>query len=273
MKKIFDEDHLMALADQYKGQYQSNQPFPYIVIDNFMDPAVLQPALDSFPKQHELDFYKYDNVLEKKLAMDQVAKLPDPIADVLLAMNSALFLRFLENLTGIDGLIADPYYRGGGIHQIVPGGKLDVHLDFNFHQKLRLDRRLNALIYLNQNWKEEYGGYFEIWKGHRDNDGKHVLESCEKKVLPLFNRFVVFSTSEHSYHGHPDPLTCPDGWTRKSIATYYYTNGRPEEEKVSAHSTTFIARPQDAQDTETEKLRELRNQGRLASNVASKIVS
>ncbi len=273
MKKIFDEERLMSLAEQHHAEYQSQQPFPYIVIDNFMDPAVLQPALDAFPKKDELDFYKYDNVLEKKLAMDQVAKLPDPIADVLLAMNSAIFLQFLEKLTGIDGLMGDPYYRGGGIHQIVQGGKLDVHLDFNFHQKFRLDRRLNVLIYLNQNWKEDYGGFFEIWKGHRDEKGKHVLESCEKRILPLFNRFVVFSTSEKSYHGHPDVLTCPDGWTRKSIATYYYTNGRPEEEKVSAHSTTFIARPEDPQDIETERLRELRNQGRLASNITSQNVS
>jgi len=273
MRKIFDENDLISLGETHASAYQSNHPFPHIVIDNFMDPAVLQLALDAFPAQDQFEFYKYDNVLEKKLAMDQLTKLPDPIAEILIAMNSAPFLKFLEALTGIKGLISDPYYRGGGIHQIVKGGKLDVHLDFNWHEGLKLDRRLNAIIYLNQNWKEEYGGHFELWKGHRREDGHHVLESCEQRVLPLFNRFVVFSTSEKSYHGHPDFLTCPDGWTRKSIATYYYTNGRPEEEKVSAHSTTFIARPHDPQDADTEALRKIRNQGRLSNNVASRITS
>lgn len=273
MKTIFNEDQLMALAKANSEVYQNNHPFPHIVIDNFMKPEILQATLDAFPGEEDFEFYKYDNPLEKKLAMDQIAKLPDPISDVLIAMNSAVFLRFLEELTGIDGLIADPYYRGGGIHQIVRGGKLDVHIDFNIHTKFKLDRRLNVLIYLNQNWKEEYGGNFELWKGHKDEKGNHVLDECTQKVLPLFNRFVVFSTSEMSYHGHPEPLNCPEGWTRKSIATYYYTNGRPEDEKTSAHSTTFIKRPQDEDNPEISELREKRNQGRLESNINSRITT
>ena len=273
MKLVFDDARLQALAEEYGPTYRSNEPFPYIVIDNFMDPQLLQQAVDAFPRESDFDFYKYDNPLEKKLAMDQVAKLPEAISDILFAMNSASFLRFLEGLTGIEGLVGDPYYRGGGIHQIVRGGKLDVHIDFNRHEKLKLDRRLNALLYLNQNWEESYGGNFELWKGHRDADGRPVLESCEKKVLPLFNRFVVFSTSEKSYHGHPDPLTCPEGWTRKSIATYYYTNGRPQDEVAPAHSTTFIKRPSDPDSPELEALREKRNQGRLASNIVGHITN
>ena len=201
--------------------------------------------------------------------MDQISKLPTPIQNILIALNSAPFLNFLEELTGIDGIIPDPYYRGGGIHQIVKGGKLDVHIDFNKHTKLKLERRLNVLIYLNRDWKEEYGGHFEIWKGHKDTNGNHVLDACEEKILPIFNRFAMFSTSEKSYHGHPEPLNCPDGWTRKSIATYYYTVERPEEEKVDPHSTTFIKRPEDPDDKDIDALREKRNQGRLASNVVS----
>ena len=188
-------------------------------------------------------------------------------------MNSASFIQFLENLTGIDGIIPDPYYRGGGIHQIVKGGKLDVHIDFNRHQKLQLERRLNVLIYLNQNWEESYGGHFELWKGHQNKNGQHILETCENRILPVFNRFVVFNTSEISYHGHPDTLTCPEGWTRKSLATYYYTVDRPESEKVPAHSTTFIKRPTDPKDEQIDKLREKRNKGRLTSNIKTDAAS
>jgi Rps23 Pro-64 3,4-dihydroxylase Tpa1-like proline 4-hydroxylase len=93
-----------------------------------------------------------------------------------------------------------------------------VHADFNRHEKLNLDRRLNLLLYLNRDWKEEYGGHLQLWT--RD------MGRCVVKVLPVFNRCVVFSTTDFSYHGHPDPLTCPPGRTRKSIAMYYYTNGR-----------------------------------------------
>jgi len=266
MTRIFEEKTLTNLAETNKEAYQSNTPFPHIVIDNFMNPSNLQKALDAFPTPEKFDFYKYDNPLEKKLAFDQVAKLPDPIAAILQDMNSAPFLQFLEQLTGIDGLIPDPYYRGGGIHQIKKGGKLDVHIDFNRHPKLKLDRRLNVLIYLNKNWEESYGGNFELWDGHQEK-GQHHIKSCQKKVAPLFNRLVVFSTSEKSYHGHPEPLTCPPNLTRKSIATYYYSNGRPQEEITDAHSTMFIKRPQDPDDKDIDDLREKRNKGRVASNI------
>jgi hypothetical protein len=134
-------------------------------------------------------------------------------------------------LTGITGLIPDPSFNGGGCHQIQRGGKLGVHVDFNKLKTVNLDRRLNLLVYLNKNWKDEYGGHFELW----DAEGKSSL----KKVAPLFNRCVIFSTTETSYHGHPHPLTCPEGSTRKSVALYYYTNGRDDGQTAKPHSTVF----------------------------------
>ena len=135
----------------------------------------------------------------------------------LYALNSASFLKFLEELTGIDGLLGDPQFEGGGLHQIPAGGKLAIHVDFNRHSYYGLDRRLNLLVYLNKNWKEEYGGHFELW----DRDMKQMMT----KVAPLFNRIVIFTTSHISFHGHPDPLNCPSNVTRKSLALYYYTVG------------------------------------------------
>ena len=266
MKAIFNEETLMALAQAHAASYQSASPFPHAVFDNFMDASILNEAVAAFPSPDSFNFYKYDNPLEKKLAFDQISKLPDPISQILWAMNGPIFLNFLETLTGIDGLIPDPYYRGGGIHQILPGGKLDVHIDFNKHQKLKLDRRLNVLIYLNKDWDESYGGYFELWSGKFNKETSlHELHACQKKVLPIFNRMAIFSTSERSYHGHPDPLTCPAGMSRKSIATYYYSNGRPQEEDVDAHSTTFIKRPSDSDDQLINELRVKRNKGRLTN--------
>jgi len=233
---------------------------------------ILQKACDHFPTPEQLEFYKYDNPLEKKLCFDQVAKLPTPIANIIRELNTPVFLRFLEELTGINGLIPDPYYRGGGIHQIEKGGKLDIHIDFNKYTKLNLYRRVNVLLYLNKDWDESYAGQLEFWSGHKQND-KHVLEKCVSRILPIFNRLVVFSTSESSYHGHPEPLNCPDDRTRRSIATYYYTSTPATNETEDAHSTTFIKRPQDPTNPELEALRDKRSKGRIASNVSAEFTS
>jgi Rps23 Pro-64 3,4-dihydroxylase Tpa1-like proline 4-hydroxylase len=151
------------------------------------------------------------------------------------AAEPSVFIDFLETLTGITGLLPDPHLWGGGLHQIQRGGFLKVHADFNRHERLDLDRRLNLLVYLNKDWKEEYGGQLELWS--RD------MKRCEERVLPVFNRCVVFSTTDTSYHGHPDELTCPEGWTRKSMALYYYTTGRSAEETSQSHSTLYQERP------------------------------
>ncbi len=226
---------LMELAEQNAATYQSNYPFPYIVFDNFLPEEAAEAALRDFPQPKQLSWTNFNNPNEKKLAFDAVEKLPEGDRNVLYFLNSRPMLKFLEKLTGIQHVIPDPYFEGGGLHQIVPGGKLNVHADFNHHPRLNLDRRINVLIYLNKDWKEEYGGHFELW--NRD------MTKSEAKILPLFNRCAIFSTTSWSYHGHPNPLTCPPDRTRKSLATYYYTNGRPEEEVTEAHSTLFRARP------------------------------
>jgi Rps23 Pro-64 3,4-dihydroxylase Tpa1-like proline 4-hydroxylase len=152
-------------------------------------------------------------------------------------LNSITFLDFLSKATGIENLISDPCFEGGGLHQIPRGGKLGVHADFNKHRRFGLDRRLNAILYLNKDWHEEYGGHLELW--NRD------VTRCEAKILPLFNRLAVFGTTDFTFHGHPDPLQCPEGMTRKSLALYYFTNGRPAEEVTGEHSTLFKARSDD----------------------------
>lgn len=266
---ILDSQRLDQMADQHHDAYVSADSYPHIYIDNFLNSDILDQVLSEFPKPNDLEFYKYDNPLEKKLGMDQLSLLPPTIVSILLAFNSSVFLTFLEKLSGIDGLISDPYYRGGGIHQSTRGGKLDIHVDFNLHPKLKLERRLNVLLYLNKDWKPEYKGGFEIWTGHRSSSGDHVLDYCVETIEPLFNRFAMFNTSEKSYHGFPDPIQCPDYMTRKSIALYYYTVGRPDDELVDPHSTVFVKRPHDPDDHELDQMREKRNKGRLSTNVVN----
>ena len=147
-------------------------------------------------------------------------------------------MHFIQLLTGInETLLGDPYFVGGGLHQIKRGGCLKIHADFNKHELTGLDRRVNILIYLNKNWKNDYGGHLELW----DRD----MKLCVKRILPEFNTVVIFNTTNYTYHGHPDSLNCPEGMSRKSLALYYFSNGRPQTEinpDLPVHGTIFRER-------------------------------
>jgi Rps23 Pro-64 3,4-dihydroxylase Tpa1-like proline 4-hydroxylase len=216
---------------QWHERYVTARPFPHIVIDNLFPDEVLETILADFPKPDEIEWRRFDNATEKKLGYWHESALKPNLQLFLYEMNSAPVLQFLQKLTGIEGLISDPYYGGAGPHQILPGGFLKVHVDFNWHPLLKLDRRLNLLVYLNKDWKEEYGGHLELWD--------RGMARCEQRILPVFNRTVVFSTTDFSYHGHPTPLAVPEGMSRKSVSFYYYTNGRPDSERSAPHDTIF----------------------------------
>ncbi len=241
---FFSPKYLIQLAKANQQRYAQALPFPHIVIDNFLPTEVLDAVLNEFPQPEQINWTKFEDTAQVKLASTTETQLGIATRLLLHQFNSSVFLNFLETLTGIDGIIPDPHFAGGGLHQIVRGGFLKVHVDFNRHFKLRLDRRLNLLLYLNQNWEESYGGQLELW----DRD----MTACQTSILPVFNRCVIFNTTDFSFHGHPNPLTCPPGWTRKSIAIYYYSNGRSIEEvntEVSnlPHTTLFRDRPNEKQ--------------------------
>jgi hypothetical protein len=221
------------LAQSGHATYIAATPYPHIVFDNFFDPALLELILEEFPKPGAIRWQKFDNAQEIKLASATEASFGPATRLLLYHLNSATFLKFLSSITGIDKLIADPLFEGGGLHQIVRGGKLGVHADFNKHSEFGLDRRLNLLLYLNKDWREDYGGHLQLW----DKE----MTRCEAKVSPIFNRVMIFGTTDFTYHGHPDPLQTPEGTTRKSIALYYFSNGRPAEEINGEHSTLFRA--------------------------------
>ena len=225
---------LSDTSKMFKSEYQRGDPFPNIYIDDFFNPNMLNDVLQEFPDMDKKPDLKFDTPNEKKLASSGEGRFGAKTKTFLHYLNSEPFLKFLSDLTGIEKLIPDPYFEGAGCHQIMTGGMLKVHADFNKNRFLGLDRRINLLIYLNKDWQEEYGGHFELW----DKE----MTKCEKKILPLFNRMAMFSTTTYSYHGHPTPLSCPPDRSRKSIALYYYTNGRPEneiEEGLENHRTIF----------------------------------
>jgi len=137
-------------------------------------------------------------------------------------------------LTGINNLQKDDHLEGGGIHQSTKGGYLNIHADFTVHPHHRhWQRRINLLVYLNKDWEEDWGGKLELW----DKE----MKGCVEKILPGFNRCVIFNTDPDSYHGHPEPMTCPEDRFRRSIALYYYTI----EKNPLKRATHYVARPEE----------------------------
>jgi Rps23 Pro-64 3,4-dihydroxylase Tpa1-like proline 4-hydroxylase len=212
------------IGDYFRDYYLAKKPFPHIFIDNLFPHELLQRIVAEFPRHsaqlgddvsNGWGVFMQDRQVYKYHLNDEELMGPAAV-ELIRHMKSAAFVAFLERLTGIENLLVDADNFGGGLHQIGKGGLLGVHTDFNKHPKLGLWRRVNAFMYLNEDWEESYGGHLELWDRN--------MTSCGARILPSFNRLTVFSASRVSFHGHPHPLNCPPHRSRRSIAMYYYTN-------------------------------------------------
>ncbi|MEE9329735.1 MAG: 2OG-Fe(II) oxygenase [Parvularculaceae bacterium] len=228
----FDQNANRNKGEALAETYQSNAPFPHIVMDNFLPQNVLRYCLAHFPVEQGALGENFDRAQERFKASYQPDTMEAGTRSLFYAFNSLPFIRFLENLTGIKGLIPDPYFMGAGFHEIGQGGHLSMHADFNHHKLMNLERRINLLIYLNDDWTAENGGQLELWD--------FEMKNCIRSVVPKFNRCAVFSTTSTSWHGNPQPVNHPDGKTRRSIALYYYTSTWDEAKK--AKTTDFRPR-------------------------------
>jgi Rps23 Pro-64 3,4-dihydroxylase Tpa1-like proline 4-hydroxylase len=201
-----------------KGISFFEEPFKHVVIDNFFPEEFAKSLLENFPDVSSSIWEKTNDAdIEVKLRTMWKSEfdIPDGIVEAVRILNSSLFLNSMSKLFGIEKIMPDPYFSGGGLNVTVSGGLLDVHVDGNYHDASGLNRRLNAIVYLNPEWQEGWGGEFGLY----DSTGDNLV----KKVAPLYNRLVIFDTNDYSYHGLPDPLNFPDGMVRKSIILYFYT--------------------------------------------------
>jgi len=223
--------------ESLRRQFRAAKPFPHIVIDNLLAPGVAEEVAAAYPsfdkaKEQGIGFNVVNE--QRKIQITNSSLFPEPVRRLNDALASPAFLKDVEYITGIPRLLADDQLEGGGMHLTGPGGRLDVHVDFNVLEKRKLFRRLNILLYLNPVWQEDWGVHIELL----DKE----VKNCHFRSHPIMNKCLIFETSDISYHGVA-PVKTPPDVVRRSFAAYYYTKEPPSHWDGMAHSTVFRARP------------------------------
>jgi len=230
--EYIDYNHLQSIKQTIKSDWDNAKPFRYAVFEGLFKKELLDEVFNAYPKLDESDWkyttYKHQNNKYVKTEFEAGSVLQNVFDN----LNDKKLLNFFEEITEISPLVADPELFGGGLHQSKTGAFLDVHVDFNIHDKTKYHRRMNLIVFMNKDWKKDYEGFLELW----DMNTQEQIGN----VSPDINRCVLFETNEVSFHGHPKPLTTPPGLTRKSFALYYYTKERPKNETADEHNTIYV---------------------------------
>jgi len=230
--------HVVQNVENYGRQFAAASPFPHVVIDDFLDPPLAQALHDEFPPFERGNSIGDDGRPGGKATFERIRALGAGYVRLDAAIRSRDFLDTLSTITGIPDLLYDPFYLGGGTHENRAGQSLDPHIDFNYHPSERWHRRLNLIVYLNREWEPGWGGSLELF------DDPYVEREPTKSIVPLFNRCVIFETSERSWHAFSriQPSEREPATTRKSLALYFYTRERPAAGTAGKHSTIYVNR-------------------------------
>jgi hypothetical protein len=223
--------------ESLRKQFASAKPFPYVKIEKFLDPAFAIEIAGAYPSfEHATTHGRSFKALneKRKVQITDSKLFPSTIAQLNEALSGQAFLSDLSYVTGIPDLLPDADLVGGGMHISGPGGRLDVHVDFNYMEQRKLYRRLNLLLYLNPVWEKPWGGEIQLW----DKD----VQNCRQAFAPALNRCIIFETSDISFHG-VTPISKAAPFPRISFASYYYTLQAPSGWNGTVHSTVFKARP------------------------------
>jgi len=234
------------------NEYQSTKPFPYMKQDNFLDvnfANILQEEILNIP---ESDWDRYNNPFEQKYTLRDKYNFPSNLRLLFEELQTEDFISKLSTLCGYK-LILDDTRNFWGVHKYDSGDKLDIHTDAGLHPINKLKKQLTLGIYLSSNWKKEYGCELEIWRGDKNT----ITEKIDS-IEPYFNRLIIFTCNDYSWHGNPEPVTCIDNNTKRIFVTISYLseNFTDDNKKVKAY---FVSRPTDPIDLEKDKLRLLRS--------------
>jgi len=228
-----------ARAAELAAQFQHRDPFRHVVIDDFFDAATCAQLLAEFPAFERGNARNEAGQLGNKSTVEQIRGLGPAYTALDDLIQTRGFLDLIGKITGIQNLLYDPWYFGGGTHENRHGQDLDAHVDFNRHPVERWHRRLNLIVYFNQEWDDAWGGALELHSDPRSASDRIL------RIAPLLNRAVIFETTEWSWHGFRriDLPADRQSRSRKSIALYFYTKERSAEELADTHSTIYVDAP------------------------------
>lgn len=222
---------------ELRRRFRTAQPFPHLILDEFLDPVWCKELIDTFPEFDPTQAVNEMGDVGRKAVFPDLPSLGSAYRRFDELIQSHDFLSLIGDITGIPDLLYDSDYIGGGAHLNLGGQDLDTHVDFNYHPRTRTHRRLNLLLFLNTDWEDDWGGSLELQR----DPHMPAAENCVVRISPAANRCVIFETSERSWHGFPR-ITREDA-VRKSIAVYFYTKARPAEETAPNHGTVYVPRP------------------------------
>lgn len=225
-------------ADALSQRFKLGEPFPHVVMEDFFIQDFVERLSTEFPAFEQGNHVGDNGQPGGKSTLERIRDLGPAYGKLDETIQSPAFLKLLSQITGIEGLLYDPWYLGGGTHENHTGMSLDPHVDFNYHPSERWHRRLNLLVYLNRDWNEQWGGCFELFCD------PHASPCPDVSIPPAFNRCVIFETSERSWHGF-NAIQLPADQanrSRRSIALYFYTRDRPQDEIADRHTTLYVKR-------------------------------
>ena len=246
--------------DELKSQFVNAKPFEYVIINNFFTKEYAYYLNNIFPtpvSYPNLEWYKYNNPLERKFALNKFTGEHNAFNMVFDLFKKIEFINLIKGITDISNLEYDPHLHGAGLHAYPHNGKLDMHLDYSIHPISGKERRINLIYYLNDNWNDKWGGHLEL----RDQD---LSEETKRKILPEFNTAIIFRTCDISFHGIPKPMTAPSDIFRKSLAFYYVSDPRPNV--IHRYKAQYFPLPNQNINENLKQLYNIRSTRLLCSN-------
>jgi 2OG-Fe(II) oxygenase superfamily len=238
---------LLSVADKHRAAYEATQPWPHLVLNGLVDPDFVAAAeTQELTRALGLEVQEGPGIMKAE-SPEVIGEATKEILNSLLAPE---FIAFLERLTGIAGLTTDPSFVRSGIHVLPPGAFQALHRDFRRHPTTGQYHRVKALVYLNSNWKQEYGGELELWPPKTSASGM-------RRIWPEAGKVVIYETRPNWYHGI-EPVKCPPGRARLSLAVSFYTE-QPGPHDRPDMKLFRPRRPQDPWRIDVQKFKDVLN--------------
>lgn len=221
--------------EQTRHIYSTANHIQHIYGKSFFSAEDTQTILEDWPSIDDSRWNCLQRMVEfgvgKKLEIAKYEQMPQRIASILQKLQTKEFVESIESITGIPNLKSDLDLYGGGMVYTPSGGFLKVHADFNYYEKLKMYRRINLIVYMNELWPSEWKGNIEFWN-----------EEMTLKVLdypPYVNTFLLFRVNDKAFHGYPEPIQCPANEGRKSLNFYFYSTEPDSEQSIEPHKTIW----------------------------------